>query len=106
MDLLSYCFDDSNDNILQTFSFRIVMQNESFPLLCISASEGRGSHTWVNSSKMVMQGIQVLEEEIKNIIIRHSLISFNECKYVSCLIYSMIPFLLLVTLPAHLLYYF
>lgn len=67
VDLLSYRFDDSNDNILETFSFRIVMQNESFPLLRISASKGRGPHTRVNSSKVVMQSIQILEEEIKNL---------------------------------------
>lgn len=88
MDLLSYCFDDANDNILQTFSFRIVMQNESLPLLCIRASEGRGSHTRVNCSKVVMQSIQVLEGEIKNMIIRHSLTIYEESKHIFCPIWT------------------
>lgn len=88
VDLLSDCFDDSNDNILKTFSFWIVMQNESLPLLRVGASEGRGSHTRVNSSEVVMQSIQVLEEDFKNIIIRRSFIISEERKYIFCLIWT------------------
>lgn len=87
MDLLRYGFDDSNDNILQTFSFWIVMQNEPLSLLRVSASKGRGSHTRVNSSKVVMQSIQVLEE-IKNIVIRHSLTIYEESKNIFCPIWT------------------
>lgn len=61
VNLLSNCFDDSNYNVLESFSLGIVMQNESLPLFCISTSKGRGPHTWVYCSKVVMKSIKVLQ---------------------------------------------
>jgi len=60
MYLLSYCFDDSDDNILKYFSLCVVVQSESFALFCIGASKGRSTHTRVDSSEVVMQSIKVL----------------------------------------------
>ena len=61
MYLLSYCLDDSDDNILQPFSLWVVVQDESFALLRIGAAEGRRPHAWVDGSKVVMQSIKVLQ---------------------------------------------
>lgn len=58
--LLSYCLDDSDDNILQPLSLWVVVQDESFALLRIGAAEGRRPHAGVDGSKVVMQSIKVL----------------------------------------------
>lgn len=59
--LLSDGLDDPDHNVLKPLSLRVVVQNESFAFFCVGAPEGRCSHPWVDGSKVVMQGIEVLE---------------------------------------------
>lgn len=57
MDLLCHCFNNANYNVLQSFSFWVVMQNKAFSFLCISAPKWWSTHTWINGTKMIMQSI-------------------------------------------------
>ena len=59
--LLGYRFYDPDDNVLQAFSLRVVVQDKPFALLGVGAPKGRRPHTRVDGRKVVVQGIEVLQ---------------------------------------------
>lgn len=61
MYLLSYGFDDPDDDILKPLSLGVVVQDESSALVRIRAPKGRCPHPRVDGSEVVVQSIKVLQ---------------------------------------------
>lgn len=63
MDLLGNSLDDADDNVLQSLSLGVIVQDEAVSLLSICTAEGRRTHAGIDGSKMVMESIEILEQE-------------------------------------------
>lgn len=63
MDLLGDGLDDADDDVLQSLSLGVVVQDEAAPLLGVCTAERRSAHAGVDGSQVVMERIQVLEQE-------------------------------------------
>lgn len=71
MDLLGYGLDDADDDVLQSLSLRVIVQDEAVSLLRICAAEWRRTHARVDGTQVVMESIQVLEQEEPLLLYRY-----------------------------------
>lgn len=55
-------FYNSDDNMFQSWSIRIVMQNQSTVFRSLGAAKRWSSHPWIKGAQVVMEGIQVLKK--------------------------------------------
>lgn len=63
MDLLGHGLDDADDDVLQSLSLRVIVQDEAVPFLGIGAAEGWSTHAGVDGTQVVVKSIQVLEQQ-------------------------------------------
>lgn len=54
-------FHYADDNVLQAWAVRVVVQNQSSILRPLGTPEWRGPHSWIQSTQVVMQSVQVLK---------------------------------------------
>lgn len=63
VDLLGDGLDDADDDVLQSLSLGVIVQDEAASLLGVRAAERRRAHAGVDGPEVVMKSIEVLKEE-------------------------------------------
>lgn len=71
MDLLGDGLDDANDDVLQSLSLRVIVQDEAVSLLGVRTAERWSTHAGVDGSQVVMESVKVLEEEEPLLLYRY-----------------------------------